>query len=105
VLLLDKIVNVKESNEHYIGFTSFFIIIIIIISFFNFFYLLYYRTLFHALSHEAYVREVRYRKIHKKLSEKEGKCIRQGNLIPHSEPVTYLFCKDAFCTNNKIAIR
>lgn len=25
--------------------------------------------------------------------------------FPHSEPVTYLFCKDAFCTNNKAAVR
>jgi hypothetical protein len=99
---------VKESNEHYIGFTSLLLLLLLLLSLFFiffFFYLLYYRTRFHALSHEAYVREVlRYHKIHK-LSEKEGKCMRQGNLIPHSEPVTYLFCKNAFCTNNKIAVR
>lgn len=30
---------------------------------------------------------------------------RRMNEILHLEPVTYLFCKDAFCTNNKAAIR
>lgn len=39
-------------------------------------------------------------------AEKRVKRTRRRKLdFPHSEPVTYLFCKDAFCTNNKAAVR
>lgn len=42
----------------------------------------------------------------KSKEEESKKRTRRRKLdFPHSEPVTYLFCKDAFCTNNKAAVR
>lgn len=60
-----------------------------------------YGTLLPSIS----IREVRrVKKKTKKKKKKNGKRTRKLD-FPHSKPVTYLFCKDAFfCTNNKAAI-
>lgn len=61
-------------------------------------------------SKKASVRGSLFPLISKDMPEAEKKRVKQTKRrkldFPHSEPVTYLFCKDAFCTNNnKAAVR